>query len=48
LRDDGTFWLNIGDSYAASWGNYGGQNPDVGNSVKSRAEVRHTRGHMMG
>jgi site-specific DNA-methyltransferase (adenine-specific) len=48
LRDDGTFWLNIGDSYAGSWGNYGGQNPDVGNSVKSRAEVRHTRGHMMG
>src|ERR1039457_701249 len=26
LRDDGTFWLNIGDSYAGSWGNYGGQN----------------------
>ncbi len=26
LRDDGTLWLNIGDSYAGSWGNYGGQN----------------------
>lgn len=26
LRGDGTFWLNIGDSYAGSWGNYGGQN----------------------
>jgi DNA modification methylase len=25
LRDDGTFWLNIGDSYAGSWGNGGGQ-----------------------
>lgn len=26
LCDDGTLWLNIGDSYAGSWGNYGGQN----------------------
>ena len=26
LRDDGTLWLNIGDSYAGSWGNYSGQN----------------------
>lgn len=24
LRDDGTVWLNLGDSYAGSWGNYGG------------------------
>jgi len=23
LRDDGTLWLNLGDSYAGSWGNYG-------------------------
>ncbi|MFA6235528.1 MAG: site-specific DNA-methyltransferase [Bacteroidota bacterium] len=23
LRDDGTFWLNLGDSYAGSWGNQG-------------------------
>lgn len=22
LRDDGTLWLNLGDSYADSWGNY--------------------------
>lgn len=22
LRDDGTLWLNFGDSYAGSWGNY--------------------------
>gem|GEM_PF-1228330 len=22
LRDDGTLWLNIGDSYSGSWGNY--------------------------
>jgi DNA modification methylase len=26
LRDDGTLWLNLGDSYAGSLGNYGGQN----------------------
>jgi len=26
LKDDGTVWLNLGDSYAGSWGNYGGQN----------------------
>jgi DNA modification methylase len=30
LCDDGTFWLNIGDSYAGSWGNYGGQNRGSG------------------
>jgi DNA modification methylase len=23
LRDDGVFWLNYGDCYAGSWGNYG-------------------------
>jgi len=32
LRDDGTLWLNLGDSYTGSWGNYaptgqGGQRP---------------------
>lgn len=26
LRPDGTLWLNMGDSYAGSWGNYGGKN----------------------
>jgi len=26
LCDDGTVWLNLGDSYAGSWGNYSGQN----------------------
>lgn len=30
LRDDGTLWLNLGDSYAGSWGNYGGQNRGAG------------------
>jgi DNA modification methylase len=32
LKKDGTLWLNIGDSYAGSWGNYGGQNR--GNGVQ--------------
>lgn len=26
LKNDGTLWVNIGDSYAGSWGNYSGQN----------------------
>lgn len=26
LKKDGTLWLNLGDSYSGSWGNYGGQN----------------------
>jgi DNA modification methylase len=26
LKPSGTVWLNLGDSYAGSWGNYGGQN----------------------
>jgi DNA modification methylase len=26
LKPDGVCWLNLGDSYAGSWGNYGGQN----------------------
>jgi DNA modification methylase len=30
LRDDGTLWLNLGDSYAGSWGNAGGQNRGKG------------------
>jgi len=34
LRDDGTLWLNLGDSYAGSWGNYGGQNRGKGESQR--------------
>jgi len=34
LRDDGTLWLNLGDSYAGSWGNYGGQNRGKGTQRK--------------
>lgn len=30
LRDDGTLWVNLGDSYAGSWGNYGGHNRGKG------------------
>lgn len=30
LRSDGTLWLNLGDSYAGSWGNYGGKNRGSG------------------
>jgi len=30
LRNDGTLWLNIGDSYHGSWGNYSGQNRGKG------------------
>lgn len=40
LRDDGTLWLNLGDSYAGSWGNYGGQNRGAG---KQRAVVSGSR-----
>ena len=40
LADDGTLWLNLGDSYAGSWGNYGGQNRAAG---KQRAIVSGSR-----
>jgi DNA modification methylase len=30
LRNDGVLWLNLGDSYCGSWGNYGGQNRGAG------------------
>jgi DNA modification methylase len=34
LRDDGTLWLNLGDSYAGSWGNAGGHNRGNGSQRK--------------
>ncbi len=40
LRPDGTLWLNLGDSYAGSWGNYGGHNRGAG---KQRAVVAGSR-----
>jgi len=30
LRKDSTLWLNLGDTYSGSWGNYGGQNRGSG------------------
>lgn len=36
LRDDGTLWLNIGDSYAST----GGQSPQSGSLFKGRARAR--------
>lgn len=46
LRDDGTLWLNLGDSYAGSWGNAGGQNrgkgtqrPIAGKSITKDADI---------
>lgn len=30
LKDDGTVWLNLGDSYFGSWGNYSGENRGKG------------------
>lgn len=43
LRDDGTLWLNIGDSYAGPWGNQGRksergtQRPINGENVDTRS-----------
>jgi len=34
LKKDGTFWLNLGDSYIGSWGNYGGKNRGAGRQRK--------------
>ena len=39
LRDDGTLWLNLGDSYAGSWGNQGRR--------PSRGTQRKVHGPMM-
>ena len=48
LRDDGTFWLNLGDTYAGSWGamsyakgsiaarRFGGDGEKIGRPVSSR------------
>src|SRR6185369_9315618 len=34
LRDDGVLWLNMGDSYAGSWGNY------APNGIKNRQRMQ--------
>jgi len=42
LRDDGTLWLNLGDSYAGSWGNAGGHNRGHGTqrSIKNGSMMK--------
>jgi DNA modification methylase len=37
LRDDGVFWLNLGDSYAGSWGN-AGHRPELDDSPSHQRE----------
>jgi len=39
LRDDGTVWLNLGDSYFGSWGNYG----DAGGGQRDKQTERFDR-----
>lgn len=34
LKPEGTLWLNLGDSHAGSWGNYGGYNRGKGTQRK--------------
>jgi site-specific DNA-methyltransferase (adenine-specific) len=50
LRSDGTLWLNLGDSYAGSWGAQGRKDSDVMYSPVSRSEIEtHPhRGHNTG
>lgn len=44
LRNDGTLWLNLGDCYFGSWGNYGGQNRGNGTqrAINTGSLVQHT------
>lgn len=37
LRDDGTVWLNLGDSYCGSWGN-AGHRPEIDNTPSYQRE----------
>ncbi len=39
LRDDGTIWVNMGDSYAGSWGAHGRGDMGVGVSTISQRQV---------
>jgi len=40
LRDDGTFWLNLGDSYASSWAS--GRQSKIGNPSRTNRVIRMT------
>ena len=39
LRDDGTAWVNMGDSYAGSWGAHGRDDMGVGVSTISQRQI---------
>lgn len=39
LRDDGTIWVNMGDSYAGSWGAHGRDDMGLGTSSLSARQV---------
>ncbi len=44
LRDDGVCWLNLGDSYSGSWGNYNpGSDGHGGNGQRSKDTERLSR-----
>lgn len=55
LKDDGTLWLNLGDSYAGSWGaqsRAGGGNPTStlqgGSTISQRSIIAHPKGTLTG
>lgn len=39
LRDDGTLWVNMGDSYAGSWGAHGRDDMGLGGSALTQRQV---------
>src|SRR6185369_6258106 len=43
LRDDGTLWLNLGDSYAGSWGNYHPNSPPGKHGQRKKDSERFDR-----
>lgn len=43
LRDDGTVWLNLGDSYAGSWGNYHPNSPPGKHGQRLKQTARWNR-----
>lgn len=43
LQDDGTLWLNLGDSYAGSWGNYHPNSPPGKHGQRKKDSERFNR-----
>ena len=43
LKDDGTLWLNLGDSYAGSWGNYHPNSPPGKHGQRLKETARWNR-----